>query len=421
MLGRIADYLGTQLHGKLVAVFSPVANWGETREGNLRERVAAVDFLSRYGKPDIAAENELVRGAAQMSVEDRARLAEILARRRQGAEARRLLEPTWALISVEGRRAVLAESIATPFYFESTMRPLARILTATLAVDPAHPLLGPLVETLLQQRSRLWNTQDLASSAQALVAFDLQQRPAAGRDLRVRYADRVLLQASGGARAPGGSNLTLSSVLSGKAASNMHLTLSAGRGEGALYYYLSLTEIPTAPPVTPEIQGIQVERWYEKLDGITPVTSVAEGELVRVRLRITVPATRYFVVVDDPLPAGLEAVDLSLRTASATPGPGVTVATENTDHEEREPTQWFGRWDAGWWSPFDYRELRDDRVIYSANVLWRGSYTATYIARATTPGTFIKPPVHTEEMYNPGLYGRSDGGTFVVTAKPAPK
>ena len=33
----------------------------------LREQVAAVDFLSRFGTPDVAAENELLRTAAACS------------------------------------------------------------------------------------------------------------------------------------------------------------------------------------------------------------------------------------------------------------------------------------------------------------------------------------------------------------------
>jgi uncharacterized protein YfaS (alpha-2-macroglobulin family) len=56
-------------------------------------------------------------------------------------------------------------------------------------------------------------------------------------------------------------------------------------------------------------------------------------------------------------------------------------------------------------------------VVYSATVLWKGTYGVSYLARATTPGTFIRPPTHSEEMYNPAIYGRSDGGTFVVTQK----
>ena len=180
-----------------------------------------------------------------------------------------------------------------------------------------------------------------------------------------------------------------------------------------------MTEIPSRPPVTPEDAGIQVERWYERYDTGEPVTSVAEGELVRVRLRLTVPALRQFVVLDDPLPAGLEAVDLSLRTAAALPGPGANASPRDEpvegERREDENTHWaYGSWDSGWWSPFDHRELRDDRVVYSATMLWPGTYTATYIARATTPGTFIRPPAHAEEMYNPGINGRSDGGVFVV-------
>jgi uncharacterized protein YfaS (alpha-2-macroglobulin family) len=136
---------------------------------------------------------------------------------------------------------------------------------------------------------------------------------------------------------------------------------------------------------------------------------------------VTVPEDRAFVVVDDGLPAGLEAVDLSLRTVGI-PGLGSDGMAGEGDAEEPDTDQlvpvWeFGRWDGGWWSPFDYRELRDDRVVYSARALWKGAWTASYIARATTPGVFIRPPVHAEEMYNPAVYGRSDGGIFTVKVR----
>ena len=176
--------------------------------------------------------------------------------------------------------------------------------------------------------------------------------------------------------------------------------------------------MPRERPVTPSEGGIAVERWYERFDAKTPVVGAAEGELVRVRLRVTVPEDRQFVAVDDPLPAGLEAVDLSLRTAATVPGPGVATRRIEEGEEESFATRWgYGSWDAGWWSPFDHKEIRDDRVVYFATVLWKGTYTVSYVARATTPGVFVRPPAHAEERYNPGVNGRTEGGVFTVTRK----
>ena len=55
--------------------------------------------------------------------------------------------------------------------------------------------------------------------------------------------------------------------------------------------------------------------------------------------------------------------------------------------------------------------------VPAARALWKGAWTASYVARATTPGSFVRPPVHAEELYNPAVYGRSDGGVFTVKAR----
>jgi alpha-2-macroglobulin len=176
-------------------------------------------------------------------------------------------------------------------------------------------------------------------------------------------------------------------------------------------------EVPLTPPTTPDVKGIVVERWYERFDDGRPTTEVKEGELVRARLRITIPSDREFVAVADPLPAGLEVVDLSLQT-SRTIGPfesaGSEAAAQAGDRANPGAGGYYGRWYGGWWSPWEHQEMRDDRVTYYARVLWKGTYTASYVARATTAGTFVRPSAHAEEMYNTSLGGRSDGGTFRV-------
>jgi hypothetical protein len=435
VLARLAGYLRRWLHESR-PLLTPVARWIETTQGRLSERVAAADFLSRYGTPDIAVENDLYRGAPQMTWESRLRLAEVVARR-DLRTARALVAPAWQGVRVEGRRAVLPADVDRfDFYFASSARPAARLLTATLAVDSTHALVAPLVETLIGaiRASRYWwNTQDWAGAVGALAALERRQARATGRVVRLVAQGRTVLALGGPNRPLQDSTLALTGLVTGdSAATRLRVQLVAGpTGDGTaplIYYFATVREVPRRRPVTPDQEGIQVERWYEDYRTGRPITSIAAGELVRVRLRITLPADRQFVVLDDPLPAGLEAIDLSLRTTGLPPGPGRAAEPpsggpteeEAAEGEAMEGRSWgwyYGSWDSGWWSPFDHRELRDDRVVYAATFLWKGTYTATYLARATTPGTFVRPPAHAEEMYNPAVRGRSDGGVFTVTER----
>jgi alpha-2-macroglobulin len=423
VLGRLADYLSTQLH-KPQRLQVPVAYFWEDRKAWLSEQVAALDFLSRDGRPDVPMENSLYQLGLQLSWEDRVLLAEILARRRQLDMARPIVAAVLRDVRVEGRRAVLPEeSSAKYFYFSSGVRPAARLLSTLLAVDPSSRLVGPLVETVAQRGRTAagewwwWDTQDYAMAAQALLTYEWQRRQGAARPVRLTHGGQLLLQSADGGIARD-TSFALTGLVEtrpdGKQA--LRVSLASTVPGPAVFFYFTVREVPQERPVRPADAGIKVERWYERYDAPTPVTTVAEGDLVRVKVRITVPTLRNFVVVDDALPAGLEAVDLSLRTAGLPP-----VAQEQPQNEsESEPTSspwWYGYWDSGWWSPFDHRELRDDRVVFVATTLWPGTYTTTYVARATTPGVFVRPPTHAEEMYNPGVNGRSDGGVFTITPR----
>lgn len=424
VLARLGRYLKASLAVR-TPVVSPVAAWYDDPTVRLSDRVMAVDYLSRAGQRDRAAENELQRTAAQLAWEDRAHLALVLARAGDVASARRLLQPMWAAISVEGRVAALPAPSRRDFYFMSRIRPAARLLHATLLVEPSHALVGPLVERVVAQRQEpgwMWNTQDYATAVAALAEFQRRQQAAVARGLEVRAGARVLWRMQAGQTSVDSSVALKGLLTSGNDSAMLRLTLAAPQAGVPMFYYLTVVGVPSAPPVRPDDRGMQVERWYERYSDGAPIAAVAEGELVRVRLRLTVPADRHFVMLDDPLPAGLEAVDLSLRTAGGLPGPGVADSSgrEAEGNGEDAPLWSYGSWDGGWWSPFDHKEIRDDRVVHVATRLWKGTYSATYVARATTPGTFARPPAHAEEMYNPAVYGESDGGVFTVTRVGAP-
>ena len=309
-------------------------------------------------------------------------------------------------------------------------------LRQSRAVDSTSPLVGPLVETLVEEQrgaSRWWwNTQDYGAAVEALAAFAERQRRAGARGYSVVAGGRQLFTSDRSRAAAGEFSTPLTGLLVPGADGTQMLSLVVAvqptPDSLPLFYYANVEEIPLRQPVTPDQQGIAVERWYEDYGTGKPIISAPEGSLVRVRLRITVPGERRFLALSDPLPAGLEAVDLSLRTSGGLPGPGgARRRAARVDEEGEEPSEenrggylygwYYGSWDGGWWSPFDHREMRDDRVAWFATYLWPGTYTASYVARATTPGVFVRPPAHAEEMYNPSVQGRTDGGVFTVTPK----
>ncbi len=179
-----------------------------------------------------------------------------------------------------------------------------------------------------------------------------------------------------------------------------YLVITRGAGQGNLYYTAYLqAELPVAQ-IPALDRGILVSRQYFSLeDPKKPITRIRRGELVRVRVTIVAPAALYYVLVNDPLPAGLEAVDASLQTDVEVP-PVYNVV----DFERRG-------W--GWWY-FDRIEQRDERVILAADYLPAGTYVFTYLARAATVGTFNVIPPTAYQIYFPDVYGRGEGTLFTV-------
>ncbi len=178
-------------------------------------------------------------------------------------------------------------------------------------------------------------------------------------------------------------------------------------GPGRLYYRLGLQYAPTDLHLDPLDMGFVVQRRYEGVDDPEDVYQDGEGVWyitagARVKVIITMVADnrRYHVALVDPLPAGLEIVNPALAVSQSAP-PDPT----NPDYR-------YGWW---WWGPwYEHQNMRDDRAEAFTSLLWDGVYEYSYIARATTPGTFIVPPAKAEEMYSPEVFGRSGSDWVVV-------
>ncbi len=192
-------------------------------------------------------------------------------------------------------------------------------------------------------------------------------------------------------------------------AGNANIAISK-EGVGRLYYRLGLRYSPVSLTLDPLDRGFVVERTYEGVDDPADVTQDADGTWhikagakVRVRLTMIAESQRTHVALIDPLPAGFETLNPALATTPNVP----------EDPAVAQPTGgdwwWYGTW-------FDHQNLKDDRTEAFAAYLPGGTYDYSYVARATTPGTFITPPTRAEEIYAPETFGRGSTAKVVVEA-----
>jgi len=190
--------------------------------------------------------------------------------------------------------------------------------------------------------------------------------------------------------------------------------------EGRLYYTAHLRYFLPAAQVEAEDRGIIVARQYERIDseesddGDHPeasssgISGASVGDTIRVKLTVIAPDDLHYVVVEDPLPAGCEAVDMSLETTSVV---GERPSMHSVSAEEED--YWYRRYGWGWWW-FSHSELRDEKVTLFASYLPRGAYEYTYLMRASVPGVYNVIPTSAYAMYFPEIWGRSDGRQFTV-------
>ncbi len=166
-----------------------------------------------------------------------------------------------------------------------------------------------------------------------------------------------------------------------------------------------------------------MQRWFEPYTGGGQAKQFYAGDLVRVRLRVASNQERHWAVFEVPLPAGLEPVNTSLgTTAQLTSTPteeqrGVGYEPEGEEDQEGGEAEGYrsrSPWAAGFYSPFNHVEQRDSRVMLFADHLPAGVHVTSFVARATTPGNYVLKPARGSLMYEPEVWGRSEGGRFEV-------
>ena len=376
--------------------------------GEMGSRAFAVHVLAVLDSPDAAYATKLLEDKAKLPRFGQAFLARALALNlgATSPSVTGLLDDLAGAARPDGATALIGESRDhnLGWYMSSDLRTTAIATDAFLDLRPADPLLPKLVKGLLdRRRDGHWETtQDDLYALVALVHYiktrgdsdvsvvatlgdkTVTEGPLEGSKVRIRRAT-VPLDVARPPKAP------------------LHLEATGGTA----FYSAIVRYRRDLAHQKAEENGMTIRREYldpATNDPVDPAKGIKVGSMVRVRVTLSTTDWRPHVAVDDPLPAGLEAINTKLVTSGGVPkDKGATEShTEDLDED--------------WWRPAA-RELRDDRVLVFIEQLAPGPVSFTYLARATTAGTYALPGASVQAMYQPEIGARTAPGTFVVSDK----
>ncbi len=390
----------------------------DVKQGYQANQRAFILFaLAEAGRGDLGRTVRLYDDRANLGHYGKALLMMALARLEGASNPRvKTLSAEFAGTAVLSATGAHWEEAQVDYWTMNTnMRSTAMVLMALSRVEPKNAVLPNAVRWLMIARKEgHWETtQQTAWSVLALTDYMV-----ATGELKGQYTYQVTLNT----RQVGDGQVDVSNIDQTKtltiavkdllADTANELAINRSGGDGRLYYTAHLKYYPPAEQIPPLSKGIVVGRQYLGVDQATlkptgqPIDSAKTGEYVQVKLTLVAPNDLYYLVLEDPLPAGFEAVDRSLKTASAAAqGPELREKPKEEDEDE---------WSRPWWSYWAHSEARDDRVAAFATYLAKGTYEYTYLMRASVAGDFRTLPATAWEMYFPEVFGRSAGVVFSV-------
>ncbi len=140
--------------------------------------------------------------------------------------------------------------------------------------------------------------------------------------------------------------------------------------------------------------GYTIERRYFDLDGVNlDPSALTRGDrfVIVLDVRPSLDAGAR-LMIDDPLPAGIEIDNPSLLRSG-----------------DIRTLDWLETSEA------EHTEFRSDRFLAAVDLRDRSPVTLAYVARAVTPGVYHQPAASVEDMYRPRYRARTDTGRVTIS------
>jgi alpha-2-macroglobulin len=350
--------------------------------------------------------NELWEARARMSAHGRALLLLLLDETKDGrgnelaqalgAEAQSKGDLTWW--SVE-RDALLFDTV------ETSIEATATALQALARRDPASPLLDRGIRWLMLNRhgGYWWTTKQTAMALYGLIEV-LQARKETAADFAV---DVVVNGTLAGTRRFTRESMTASDpvtiqVAAREGGNDIRLVK---RGGGTLYWSAKAVYHDTAgAQARSGSRELAITRKYARLMPVRQKDRIVyreqpfdgrmnPGDVLTVRIVIAGANDWRYLMIEDPLPAGVEAVQ------------------DTTAYPMERAERW--RW---WWG--SQVEYRDNRTVFFQERFDQGRAEFVYLVKAISSGEFRAVPAQVTPMYVPDVSASSEAQTVVVAVAP---
>lgn len=397
----------------------------------LRQQLAQAAFiadtLARIGQLDQSRLHRLLAEKTQQSLSARIQLLSAAARLRL---PRQQLDTMLASILKEvtvgaAEARVETSDPALAEILDSPTRSTALLLQAVLIIDPKNPLATKLARGLvhLRRASGYRNTQEDAWALMALEDYRNIEEPEPPQfGARVFMGDSLVDSFAF-------NDLPVHSATSVIKAADLlshpeqQVSLSV-TGQGTAHYSMLLRMAKDTGSSPALDEGFSIEKHFratepkqlKEIAKLIPDHSeprAALGQLVLVDLLLETALPRNQIVLDDPLPSGLEAVEFGFATSAQSLA---TVEQEPSTKPHNAPDNALSYGQIALRGKV-HREIRDDHVVHFVEYLAPGIHHFRYLARATTPGTFVVPPTRAACMYETEVFGQTAGAAFEVQPK----
>jgi uncharacterized protein YfaS (alpha-2-macroglobulin family) len=370
---RVFSYLSGQLRG----MAKDATGYG------LSAQCLAVYTLAVAGQPEPAYHDLLFQKRAKLSAEDRALVA-------------------LAVIEGKGPKAMIDELLRAPVssdayleqFFGSVARENSLHLLAWTLHEPKSPRVDELAVELFRRRSNgHWSTtQANAWSVLALSSY-LRQVESGDKNATGQISwDKATAPFAVSKDKP---LATTTFPIVNKTASE---PIRVSKSGGQIFSEVTVEARPKLIERPRQDRGYAITRRYSKLgdDGkLSAAENLRVGDRVLVTLDVDVRRRATYLAVEDPLPGVFEAINPAFKSQDVVAGETLGI-------------DWVS----------DYHELREDRAVFFADVLYPGRYTLRYLARVISAGDAIAASAKIEEMYHTERFVPTESDH--VTGQPLP-